>query len=300
MIREYALEPELVATWGSQQQYRYFLREFGIAQGRLVSRFPKRWARKVWDAFGGKNDLEKKRLEELLIHLQSTMVKREGTAWDDNQTAWLDNAVREHTRYPFQAILARDNPGNRPEILVEENLNRSTCPQWEMPHSRIVPRTAEAMASAVASMLACCRWVRFIDPYISSCKKQHLRSMEAFFKILVDKRPVGPANQIEVHTKAEGASRDYLLKFYRQIAPAGLQITMYLWRERANGQRLHNRYILTDLGGVSFQHGLDCGRDGETDDLARLDSDQYSIRCEQYRPETQAFEAASAPIEIRV
>jgi hypothetical protein len=38
---------------------------------------------------------------------------------------------------------------------------------------------------------------------------------------------------------------------------------------------LNNRYILTDLGGVSFQHGLDAGRKGETDDITRLDLDQH-------------------------
>jgi hypothetical protein len=61
---------------------------------------------------------------------------------------------------------------------------------------------------------------------------------------------------------------------------------------------LHNRYILTDLGGVSFQHGLDTGADGETDDISRLDLDQYIFRCKQYDPAAPAFDSAADPLMI--
>ena len=298
MIQEYALEPELVATWGSPPQYRFFMQQFGGAQGRLVSRYPKKWAQKVWDSFSGGNDLDRTRLVELLRYLQTSTVQRKNPAWDDSLGTWLENAVREHRRYPFRGILARHNPDNRPEVIIEDALTTSAKPQWDNPHGMAVHRKAEDMAAAVEPMLACCSWVRFVDPYISSCKRQYRQSLAAFLKILAAERPVGPPKQIEVHTNAEGASRGHLHEFFRKILPAGLQVAVYLWRERANGQRLHNRYILTDLGGVSFPHGLDCGHDGETDDLTRLDSEQYSIRCDQYCPETQDFEAADAPIEI--
>lgn len=62
--------------------------------------------------------------------------------------------------------------------------------------------------------------------------------------------------------------------------------------------RGHNRYILTDLGGVSFSHGLDTGRDGETDDIHRLDLDQYIYHCKQYNPTAPAFDQAADPLEI--
>jgi hypothetical protein len=29
------------------------------------------------------------------------------------------------------------------------------------------------------------------------------------------------------------------------------------WKERENGERFHARYILTDIGGVRFDAGLD-------------------------------------------
>ena len=110
MIHEYALEPELVATWTDPSDCRYFKESFGLGQGRVVSRYPKRWKRLVWDAFCGNNDLAQKRLEELLVHLSERMVRRSNIQWDANSTSWLENAEREHERYPFHAILAQKQP----------------------------------------------------------------------------------------------------------------------------------------------------------------------------------------------
>jgi hypothetical protein len=297
MIFEYAIEPEVVATWGDRFNHRFFIREFGPGQGRLVSRYPKKWARKVWESFRGGSDLERKRLEELLVRVQETMVKRKDFVWKDGET-WLGNALLEHARHPFRAVLAMNNPANRPEILVEDGLAVSPCQHWDTPHGVTVNRKAPDISDAVKRMLNCCRWVKFIDPYLVQGKRGHKESLLAFFKILGAERPVGPPEAIEMHASGEGATTDYLEDFYQKITPVGLEVTLYRWQERANGQKLHNRYILTDLGGVSFQHGLDTGREGETDDIARLDLAQYVLRCKQYDPAAPAFDQAKAPLKI--
>ena len=104
--------------------------------------------------------------------------------------------------------------------------------------------------------------------------------------------------KIEIHTKVNGAAPDYLKKFFEKIVPVDLQITLYQWQERPKGQKLHNRYILTDLGGVAFLHGLDVGQEGEIDDLTRLDRDQYNKRCRDYNLEQPAFDLVSPPLLI--
>ena len=298
MIYEYALEPEMLSAWGRLHNQRFFLREFGLGQGRLVSRYPKKWARKVWESFGGDNDMDKKRLEELLVRLQETMIKRKDCVWDDAQETWIENALLEHARHPFKVILARNNQENRPEILGEDALAALPCPSWDNPHGMTVIRKASDMADKVGMMLSRCRWAKFIDPYFSKCKRGHKLSLPAFLSILTAERPVGPPETIEIHTSGGGATLDYLKDFYEKIIPAGIQITIYQWQERPGGQRLHNRYILTDLGGVSFCHGLDTGKDGETDDISRLDRKQYIFRCKQYDYATQAFDQAADPLEI--
>ncbi|GBE12081.1 MAG TPA: hypothetical protein ENG91_04915 [Desulfobacteraceae bacterium] len=298
MIYEYALEPEMVAAWCDRHNHRFFIREFGLGQGRVVSRYPKTWAKKVWDSFDGTSQVDRKRLEELLVRLKETMVKRRDYVWDDALESWLENALQEHARHPFYTIMARTNPEEQQDILTETDLAGEDIAKWDVHHGITVNRKAPDMAAAIKMMLGRCRWVKFIDPYLSQCKSGHKRSLTAFMDILKAEKPVGPPGKIEIHTNGDGATIDYLKNFYEKIIPDGIQVTIYQWREKPAGQRLHNRYILTDLGGVSFHHGLDTGADGETDDITRLDREQYELRCKQYDSAAPAFDYAEDPLEI--
>lgn len=297
MIAEYALEPEMVATWGRRLNHRFFIRAFGCGQGRLVSRYPKKWAKRVWESFTDGTEMERKRLEELLVQIQKPMIKRKGYLWNEH-ASWLDNAVEEHNRHPFRAILARSNPAEKNGILCEDSLAATPCQNWDTPHGMTVNRNGHEMAAPVYQMLTCCRWVKFIDPYLSPGRNNYRQTIQTFLSILARERPIGPPESIEFHTHLHDGTTDFLRNSFLELIPSGLHISLYQWQERSGGQRLHNRYILTDLGGVSFHHGLDSGSEGETDDLTRLDNDQYDLRCRQYDPRFPAFDSAAAPLNI--
>jgi hypothetical protein len=298
MIYEYALEPEMVADWGDLQNHRFFIREFGLSKGRLVSRYPKTWARKVWESFDGDSQMERKRLEELLIRLKETMVKRKECCWDNSKDGWLKNALDEHDRYPFRAILARNNPENLTQIICEDDITTLPCQNWDTPHGIPVYRKAPEMAAAIEMMLSRCRWAKFIDPHISPGRPDYRSSLRAFLNILASERPVGPPEAVEIHTREHDATVDFLIENYESIIPVGLTVTLFQWQEKPGGQRLHNRYILTNLGGVSFHHGLNTGGGGEKDDITRLDREQYELHCKQYDSAAPAFDQAADPLEI--
>ncbi len=111
MIYEYALEPELVATWHEHHAGRYFKEKFGIGQGRLVSRYPKHWKRLVWEALASADQNVQKRMEALLAFLTETMILRATPYHYNGERPWLENAEAEHARCAFRAIVARSNPG---------------------------------------------------------------------------------------------------------------------------------------------------------------------------------------------
>lgn len=300
MIREYALEPEMVATWGDLYRARFYLREFGFEQGRLVSQYPKKWTKKVWDAFDSADENDKRRLTELLVQLKKAMIKRKNCEWSGTSEGWLSNALVEHNRYPFSALMVKNNPGTDEErLIVESSLSVAPCYGWDNPHGLPVKRNAQEMLNSVGVLLSHCRWVKFVDPYLCQCRHNYKLSMTTFFQSLATQEPIGQPENIEIHTSGDGASEEYLKEFYGQILPCGLEAILYRWKEKAGGQGLHNRYILTDIGGVSFLHGLDCGEDGETDDVNRLDVKQYMLRCGQYNPTASAFEHSDPPIVIQ-
>jgi hypothetical protein len=41
---------------------------------------------------------------------------------------------------------------------------------------------------------------------------------------------------------------------------SGVSVEFVRWRQKAGGDKLHNRYVLTDIGGVSLGVGLDEGQ----------------------------------------
>ena len=91
MIYEFALDPGVLSTWGS---FRYFYDNFGAEHGRLISQFPKRWKRMVYDACSKCADIDKKRIEERLAYINNKLVKMSREY--NNSMPWLENAEEQH------------------------------------------------------------------------------------------------------------------------------------------------------------------------------------------------------------
>ena len=304
MIHEYALEPELVATWGNRQDFRYFVEKFGLGQPRIVSRYPKRWKRLVWQAFQSSDDLERARMVELLQRLGERMVHRTGYSWDQGR-AWSENARAEHKRVPFHAILARENPDGHPRVLVAAELN-DAIPLWAVPRAVAIARQAADLAAAVAAMLRIARTVVFVDPYFGPDKGRYRRTLEAFLRAMTEGRAVEGPGRVEVHTSADenrnGTREFFAAECQRRLpgcVPTGARLRIVRLRQRPGGERLHNRYILTDIGGVLFGVGLDDGDEGDTDDVQLLDRAQYEERWRHYASDAPAFDQPEPPVEIQ-
>ncbi len=304
MIHEYALEPELVATWGNRHEFRYFIENFGLGQPRIVSRYPKPWKRLVWEAFRSDDEFEKTRMTELLVRLSERMVHRRNYVWESQRT-WLENAHNEHARFPFHAVLARANSTNHPSTLVAEELGAAT-PLWAAPRGVTIARSAVEMAAAVVDMLRIADIVIFVDPYFRPGRIENRRPLEAFLSAVLNARPLDMPTRIEVHTSLDedrSGTRAYFEDQCRRnlprCVPDGMRLILSRLRERPGGQRLHNRYILTDVGGLIFGGGLDEGAAGEIDDVTLMDRPQYELRWSQHATEPMAFEVTEAQVEIQ-
>jgi len=303
VIYEYALEPELVATWTDRRDYRYFVERFGLGRGRIISRFPKRWARLVWEQLEGAGEMERKRLEEVIVRLSERVVRRAGIDWDA-EASWLENAEREDTRCAFRAILARTNPRGHPSVLVAADVDEDSEPRWAVPHGQAVERKATVMANAVASVLRCSSVVIFVDPHFGPERPRFRRPFEAFLERMVRNRPGGPPDRIEVLTEIEKTGTP---EFFRSECDARLpknipeevRVVMRRLRQKTAGEIFHNRYILTDIGGVIFGIGLDDGDDEETDDLNLMARAQYELRWAQFASHVlTGFEQDEASFEV--
>lgn len=77
----------------------------------------------------------------------------------------------------------------------------------------------------------------------------------------------------------------------KNILPFGIKITLYRWKKIDHtGDKFHARYILTDLGGVWFDVGLDKGKSGETTNVARLEDKVWKTRLDSFKEENKVYD----------
>ena len=309
MLCEYAIEPELVVTWLDRKIGRYFLDALGKGSPRIMSGYArKHWKRLIWFAWeksSNDNQLDRKRLEEIVKKLAEVTVKRHDAIWN-SERGWLENAVNEHQRISFHAILARSNSTGHSKILVAEELDEQTS-LWAIPRGLSVQRTAEAIAGAVRDMLRAATDIIFIDPYFAPQRPRYVTVLAACLRACLDQRVASGCPNVRIVTSDDSdrnGTPDFFEKACRRylpgILPFGLTVTICRVRERPGGEKLHNRYILTELGGVSFGAGLAeaVGTEGATDDLNLLARGQYEERWRQYAGEPPEFDQHEGDIRI--
>ncbi|MBF0341542.1 MAG: hypothetical protein HQL95_11365 [Magnetococcales bacterium] len=314
MIYEYALDPEMVASWHDRKKYAFFAGRFGMDDGRVVSGYPKKWRQMVRKAFfdqipGGDPNAEM-RLNALLDTLCEKMVKRNNSFPD--LPSWLEKAEYEHAVRPFRSVLSNKNPRSKPFVVTTDEVTGGTIAEsknadhWIIPPAPSPPRDASEFAQAVAPMLRCCQHAVFVDPYFDPdpYRPRFLNTLREMLVILWSQNHGMELPQAELHISADKKGENEILRKCRahlpDIIPLGGKIRVVIWKSRACGEQLHNRYLLTDIGSVGFCAGLDetdqAGHD-ESDDLFRLSSHQHTKRWGQY-VSAPAFEEACPPIEL--
>lgn len=294
MIHEYAIDPELVVAWGKDRKdYRYFYDEFGLGTPRLMAEFPnfKNWHKRYCEAkaTANANDLERKRIEELYNRITEKQICRLGLNYDGTRT-WLENAEEENERHGFQAILSVNNPRDHAQVVSAAALDdlSDDHPLWHVESQVYCARTAREMADLVSPLLINCTELHFIDPYFDRLTPEKCSPLAKFFEKVAHlrtRRP--PIEKIVMHTQnLKSDSTDFGKKRYEQqlpnLIPKGLQLELKRWRQRSGGEKLHHRYILTDIGGVKFDPGLDEGEAGESCEVILLGRKPYEKQWEDY------------------
>lgn len=273
MLREYAVEPSLIADYASA---RYFLEKFGCDRGRILAQFPKSWLRMVYDSLRCK-PVEKAKVEVLLTRVKSSaLARRPGSAFDPAR-GWLDQALDEDARaaaMAFAAILA--DGVERPPKVVNGHVIDESDHRWVVATDRIVARTAKAMADAIHPLLCISSHVRFIEPYFDGNRRDRIEPILEFITRATSatRSQSGPTFEIHAANPNDKSSQfiEDGLQLFAARLPVGVSVTFTQWSERPGGDQFHNRYVLTDVGGVEFGTGLD-QKPGQATDRVSLLSD---------------------------
>jgi len=301
MIYEYAIEPTLAVAWGkSQSEFEYYYEKFGLGQSKIMSEFPKfkNWRKQFKQAAAGAQDFELQRITALFNLLVERRIIREGFTYDGT-TSWLENAETENDRCPFQAILSSENPRKHKSVLSQTSVKSSNL--WKTVEQDYCPRMSENMAQLVLPILSNCSRLYLIDPHFGPENPRHRRPIEAFLKCMANNRFGKPLPDcIEIHTSDKAAFeffKDTCQEKLPALIPSGYRVKLKRWIARPGGEKFHQRFILSDIGGVEVDPGLDDGNEGESFKVMLLKRKMFEKHWQDFIA-AHAFDLAEAPLEI--
>lgn len=313
MIYEYALDPNLVVNWAINGTGRV-VGQFGMDQRRLLSEFPKDWTGQAYGEFYKHFEYDDTSLEfqnaqpefEAYVQLLTDHTVRRNRTIDDSKS-WLDEAVREHSSRPFHAIMAsHTGEGACTSVITPNVIDDIRDGRWYLPTIASARKTAAEIAQAVAPLLKVANKIVLIDPYFDPSEPRFLATFEETMKIAfgasrcIETWPSVTimTNVYQAHRQRDGeftasqkanVAADLTHKANQHLPrhlPKGACVDFYCLENPPSGDAFHNRFVLTDVGGVIAPYGLDDFSSGAThnakDDLQPMSKGVYEGRWKQY------------------
>lgn len=298
MLYEYAVEPQAIGT--SWETFRYVIENFGFDKGRLISQFPTKWFREVYQATEGLLPIQKKRVEVALKRAKLNKVVRCGRSYDAAIGGWLDNALAEHRREPFRAIIATANPGGDEVVLCTRDLDEHHA-LIAVPRECAVRRDVESLAAALREMLRFGSRIVFVDPFFDPYNARHKRII---FTCLGIVKQLNPQATCEMHYRYHedkpantDLERDAAVLF-KDIIPEGMVLNVFCWSEKDRGEDFHARYLLTSKGGIRVDAGFDPVGDHQTTDMALMDFDLSQAKLRALARNSNVYDLVDPVLQI--
>lgn len=288
MIYEYAVSPHL---FGKPENLNSLFQAFEPGSGRLISDYPRQKWIQYARAFIKKSiqeESERNAWIELLILLEKyTLFERQGTIWDNQDgISWIINAINEHHRRPFRGILTdKKDSTSEPDIISFGSAMHSHI-KWKVPSNRSIPRSSIELVKSVASLIDMSTTLILVDRNFDPSEGCFLKVLVAFADYLLTVRTHEPKiQQIKFVTTYEDfkikETKEHFEKRCRNILPellpSGIEVKFHLKVKKL----LHPRFVLTNIGGVLFDWGLD-ESDGMPTIISRLSVEVFEEEWAQW------------------
>jgi len=255
MSREYGIDPEAINTY---ETFFQVIPHFGSRHFRYIRRYPKKWSSMVKRAVDNIAPRAKARIIEKLIQIDKELVDclsdHNGNPTYNGTISWFDNANSFHSIQPFDGIITSTTNGCS-YVCDIYSLDIDTNPIFKPPYR--VRRTADEMASIAKQLLQHAREIHFVDPHFEKLNQRHFRPLKKFLETIFARIGNTPISKIIYHTgnliQDDAGIKAAFDKRIIPILPAGASVSFVRWPY----DQMHNRFILTDIGGIGFGIGLD-------------------------------------------
>jgi hypothetical protein len=303
MIKVFALEPDIVTDFSLIQR----LEQFGFDQGRILGMVPKTWRKFVNQAIKNADPKHRKAIDIQLDRLAKARALQPLPA-NDIDTSWISAAINVPSEY-LQGIIV-DQRGEVEDFrIIEMKDSFGESEVWKVATNALTSRDVKSMASQVSVLMRYAYEIKFIDPYFTG-EKRHL---DFVVQSLLHRSnsPLKAKVNIEFHClwKRRQPGDDYatLRSQSRSCFDSLVQSTKDAlsdllrpsdsvnwcqWTEKEDDdhQRFHERYVLTDLGGIEFGGGLDTAGPGQQTSVNLLSKPTVDTLNKRFKKDSSEFE----------
>jgi hypothetical protein len=207
--------------------------------------------------------------------------------------AWCEEAKLSDARSDLAGIIVSEaglaNHNAHPKVKSVEKLNKVSWWQ-DRSLSAKTARSTAAYLRALGTVLTCAKYLMFVDAFLDPKKPRYAD----FVSILrAAKRATGPQPKIEIHRviyEGSGPARRIIKKeeleghfraaLESEIKALVLQVEVFIWDD------YHDRYLLSDVIGLSVSNGFDVdGAPNARMVFTRLSEKDNRSTLEEYHPE---------------
>lgn len=288
MFKEIAIEPEVIA------RYEWFLavyEKFGFDKGLLLADYPGTWRKMVMERArelvleGVNQDIK---VSSMIKRLTSEKFKSclfsNGRIPGDEES-WLASAIEQ--KPSFDLIVAFLHGEGASGIIPAEEFFWEDERLISKTQSRVL-RTKESLIGASEKLLMKAKEIRFVDRFFNPNKPEKLDPFVALIDFI--HKHNCPAKSLQIYTQLileEVTPGDYKKRLEHEL-PSGFSLEVFFLKKIEGGENLHPRFILGDIGGLQYDHGLDEG-DG-TCIVHILNNDLRAQIWDEYSPESKVFD----------
>ena len=301
MLSEYAVDPAAIgADWST---FKDLIDRFGADKGRLVSRLPKRWEKKVIQAAkeSGVPDVRMKSIVERLRGAKYKVLHSNRTY--DPASNWVDNALREHGRRPFRAVICNDVTHGCREVLSPNDCS-DDHPLFSAPISQDVARTPEDIAGALVLIAAVAQDIDIVDPYFDPRpeKGDYIGPLRSLLTGLSSWAATPKVIRVHFGTHDSRPPSEILARDApaqtKGLLPRGYCLELYEWSEVPGGEDFHDRFFLTEVGGLMIGAGLSAEGPAETATFTLLDVEHAQRLRSRFSPNSTVYTRVGSVVRI--
>ena len=257
MIREFAVDPGAVDT---KACLKTILALFTREQGRIISQFPSKWASRVRYVL----ETSLRERGEWTFETQQWLTDRLGRSkayladtgreFDVAVGDWFENAIHEDALEAFRAIVTEEKRNGPGHLLPFSELD-AYAPLLVSDDPNPMPREAEQFARSLGPLLRMSTFLSIIDPYFGFDDDRFLATLRELLARASEGRRSLESLEIHLRKTSEGFTTGNFAGLceskLQPVIPRSVTARVFRWQQRVNGgKRLHDRFIVTDIGGV--------------------------------------------------